>query len=66
MARKQAQSSGKSTPNRQGSGGKEASEPQQKGEQVSIQKNETSRHVQNQSDKDKQAHTGAPTGNKKH
>ena len=66
MARKQAQSSGKSAPNRQGSGGKAASEVQEKGEQVSIQKNETSRHGQHQGDKDKQAHTGAASGRKKH
>ena len=66
MARKQTKNSGKSSPNRQGSGGKAASEAQQKGEQVSIQRNETGRHVQNQGDKDKQAHTGAPTGSKKH
>jgi hypothetical protein len=66
MARKQAKASDKSSPNRQGSGGKAASEAQQKGEQVSIQKNETSRHVRHQGDKDKQVHTGAPTGSKKH
>jgi hypothetical protein len=66
MARQQAQSSGKPAPNRQGSGGKAAREAQEKGEQVSIQKNENSRHVQNQGDKDKQAHTGAAPGRKKH
>jgi hypothetical protein len=66
MARKQAKSSVKSTPSRQGSGGKAASEALQKDVQVSMQKNETRRKDQNQSDKDKQAHIGAPRGRKKH
>ena len=66
MARQQALSSGKSAPNRQGSAGKAASHAQEKGEQVSIQKNENSRHGQHQGDKDKQAHTGEASGRKKH
>jgi hypothetical protein len=53
LARKQAKRSGNSSPKKQGSAGKAASEAQQKGDQVSIQKNETSRKDQNQSDKDK-------------
>jgi hypothetical protein len=53
-------------PNRQGSGGKAASVAQQQGEKVSMQKNETRRNDQNQSDKDKRALTGAPRGRKKH